>query len=1101
MMDKPIVQPYVKIEPRIYAYTTPGVTYHDGWIKIGETRTQTVAERIYQQTHTAGIKAQHEWDELAFYDDGRDFHDHDFHAFLTKYHNVVREPDTEWFQTTPVVSHDLFNKFKAHDYDGVQIGEETSDYTLRVEQADAVDKALTYFRSGDEPTEYLWNAKPRFGKTLAAYDFIRKVDAQNVLIVTNRPSIANSWFDDFQKFIAWQTKYRFVSDSDSLKDRKTLSREDFKNELMNDEDLRQIFFVSLQDLKGSVYFGGQRKKYKWIRDLEWDALIVDEAHEGVDTSKTDTAFDQIKRKFTLHLSGTPFKALAMSKFEEKQIYNWTYADEQEAKANWNKEERNPYEDLPKLNMYSYQLSPMIEQQVRRGLELDDGENVDYAFDLNEFFKTKNDGKFEHEADVKKFLDALTHNEKYPFSTPELREELKHTFWLLERVDSCKALARMLKQHDVFKDYEIVLAAGDGKLETEDNEKSQKSYDKVIKAIAEHDKTITLSVGQLTTGVTVKPWTGVLMLSNMKSPAEYMQAAFRAQNPYTWTKDGQMYMKTNAYVFDFAPERTLIVYDQFANDLSKKSGGDKTREDNIKRLLNFFPVIGEDKEGTMAELDVNDILTIPRYIKAKEVVQRGFMSNLLFQNISNVFGAPGVVREILNKVEPAKEQGKKPKTTMADAETVPVDENGDVKVDQNLIEQKTEQLFGPKIYETVEMPKVDDYVVPNDKTSENEYVQKAVESIINVVKPQVNENVKQEYGLTEKNADKVVTNIQKEVTKEIERKAIDYRIGVNEAKAEYEDEIRNTTSLAVITEAKERYDAKVEEEKQKLQAAVDTTKQEILQQMPKQIVEQFEKQKEEVKKRDVETDVRDHLRGFTRTIPSFLMAYGDKDLTLANFDSYVDAQVFKEVTSITMDEFKFLRDGGDYQDEETGETKHFEGHLFDKDVFNESVQQFLELKIKLADYFDESHAEDIFDYIPPQKTNQIYTPKRVVKQMVDALEQEDPHVFEDPNKTFADLYMKSGLYITELVKRLYNNEKMRTAIPDDHARLKHILENQVFGFAPTEIIYRIALSFIFGFDESAADISQRNFIQEDTLPYAKAGTMQELLNEKFGDRVK
>lgn len=1101
MMDKPIVQPYVKIEPRIYAYTTPGVTYHDGWIKIGETRTQTVAERIYQQIHTAGIKAQHEWDELAFYDDGRDFHDHDFHAFLTKYHNVVREPDTEWFQTTPVVSHDLFNKFKAHDYDGVQIGEETSDYTLRDEQADAVDKAFAYFCSGDEPTEYLWNAKPRFGKTLAAYDFIRKVDAQNVLIVTNRPSIANSWFDDFQKFIAWQTKYRFVSDSDSLKDRKTLSREDFKNELMNDEDLRQIFFVSLQDLKGSVYFGGQHKKYKWIRDLDWDALIVDEAHEGVDTSKTDTAFDQIKRKFTLHLSGTPFKALAMNKFEEKQIYNWTYADEQEAKANWNKEERNPYEDLPRLNMYSYQLSPMIEQQVRRGLELDDGENVDYAFDLNEFFKTKNDGKFEHEADVKKFLDALTHNEKYPFSTPELREELKHTFWLLERVDSCKALARMLKQHDVFKDYEIVLAAGDGKLETEDNEKSQKSYDKVIKAIAEHDKTITLSVGQLTTGVTVKPWTGVLMLSNMKSPAEYMQAAFRAQNPYTWIKDGQMYMKTNAYVFDFAPERTLIVYDQFANDLSKKSGGDKTREDNIKRLLNFFPVIGEDKEGTMAELDVNDILTIPRYIKAKEVVQRGFMSNLLFQNISNVFGAPGVVREILNKVEPAKEQGKKPKTTMADAETVPVDENGDVKVDQNLIEQKTEQLFGPKIYETVEMPKVEDIVETREVPFENAYVQKTVESIINVVQPKVSENVKQEYGLTEKNADKVVANIQKDVTKEIERKAIDYRIGVNEAKAEYEDEIRNTTSLAVITEAKERYDAKVEEEKQKLQAAVDTTKQEILQQMPKQIVEQFEKQKEEVKKRDVETDVRDHLRGFTRTIPSFLMAYGDKDLTLANFDSYVDAQVFKEVTSITMDEFKFLRDGGDYQDEETGETKHFEGHLFDKDVFNESVQQFLELKIKLADYFDESHAEDIFDYIPPQKTNQIYTPKRVVKQMVDALEQEDPHVFEDPNKTFADLYMKSGLYITELVKRLYNNEKMRTAIPDDHARLKHILENQVFGFAPTEIIYRIALSFIFGFDESAADISQRNFIQEDTLPYAKAGTMQELLNEKFGDRVK
>lgn len=1099
-MDKPNVQPYVKIEPRIYAYTTPGVTYHDGWIKIGETRTQTVEQRIYQQTHTAGIKAQREWDELAFYNDGKDFHDHDFHNFLTKHHSIVREDDTEWFQTSPAISHDLFNKFVNHDYDGVQIAEEISDYKLRDEQADAVDKALAYYNSGDEPTEYLWNAKPRFGKTLAAYDFIRKVNARNVLIVTNRPSIANSWFDDFQKFIAWQTDFRFVSDSDSLKDKNPLSREEFKDELLNNENLRQVFFVSLQDLKGSVYFGGSHDKYKWIKDLEWDALIVDEAHEGVDTSRTDKAFDRITRKFTLHLSGTPFKALAMNKFEEKQIFSWTYADEQEAKANWNKEERNPYEDLPKLNMYSYQLSNMVKDTLRRGLELDDGDRVDFAFDLNEFFKTKNDGKFEHEADVKKFLDALTHNEKYPFSTPELREELKHTFWLLERVDSCKALAKMLKQHDVFKDYEIVLAAGDGKLDAEDNVENKKSYDKVIKAIAEHDKTITLSVGQLTTGVTVKPWTGVLMLSNMKSPAEYMQAAFRAQNPYTWIKDGQMYMKSNAYVFDFSPERTLIVYDQFANDLAKKTSGGTTRDDNIRRLLNFFPVIGEDTEGKMKELDVNDILTIPRYIKAKEVVQRGFMSNFLFQNISNVFGAPSVVTEILNKVEPAKEQGKKVKTTMNEAEQVPVDTDGNVKVDENLVNEKTEQLFGPKIYETVETPPVDNVQVTAEMPLEDAYVKEVTESIMTVVQPKVSEEVKNEYGLTQKNVEKVVAVIKKDVEKKIEDVAVDYRNAVNIAKVEYENAIRDTQSLTEITEAKEEYEVKVEQEKQKLEDDMKAVSQEILQQVPHQIVEQFEKQKEEVKKRDVETDIRDHLRGFTRTIPSFLMAYGDENLTLANFDTYVDAQVFQDVTSITLDNFMFLRDGGDYQDEETGEQKHFEGHLFDETVFNESVKQFLDLKVKLADYFDESQTEDIFDYIPPQKTNQIYTPKRVVKQMVDALEQEAPHVFDDPNRTFADLYMKSGLYITELVKRLYNNEKIKKAIPDDHARLKHILENQVFGFAPTEIIYRIALSFIFGFDESAADISKRNFIQEDTLPYAKTGTMQELLNEKFGDRI-
>jgi hypothetical protein len=201
-----------------------------------------------------------------------------------------------------------------------------------------------------------------------------------------------------------------------------------------------------------------------------------------------------------------------------------------------------------------------------------------------------------------------------------------------------------------------------------------------------------------------------------------------------------------------------------------------------------------------------------------------------------------------------------------------------------------------------------------------------------------------------------------------------------------------------------------------------------------------------------------------------------------------------VTSITLEEFRFLRDGGDYT--EDGEQKHFDGDLFDEVVFDDSIDFFRKKREALADYFDESQEEDIFDYIPPQKTNQIFTPKWVVKKMVDLLEEENPHIFEDPNKTFADLYMKSGLYITEIVRRLYNNAEMCRQIPDGRERILHILSHQVYGFAPTEIIYRIATRYILGFDLTLQP-EQSNFRQVDTIPYAKAGKMEELIEKEFG----
>lgn len=229
-----------------------------------------------------------------------------------------------------------------------------------------------------------------------------------------------------------------------------------------------------------------------------------------------------------------------------------------------------------------------------------------------------------------------------------------------------------------------------------------------------------------------------------------------------------------------------------------------------------------------------------------------------------------------------------------------------------------------------------------------------------------------------------------------------------------------------------------------------------------------------------------------------MAYGNDSVTLATFDQVIPAKVFQEVTSITLAQFVFLRDGGDYTDEATGEAKHFGGHLFDPVVFDDSVKEFLRLRVKLADYFEESSTEDIFDYIPPQKTNQIFTPKWVVKKMVDMLEEENPGCFSLPDKTFADLYMKSGLYIAEIVKRLYQSEGLRRAFPDRNERLRHIFARQVYGLAPTEIIYKIATNFILGFDQDVT-ITDHHFRRLDALEYAKAGTLEAELDKVFGGR--
>lgn len=652
--------------------------------------------------------------------------------------------------------------------------------------------------------------------------------------------------------------------------------------------------------------------------LQWDLLVIDEAHEGVDTFKTHCAFSKIERRFTLHLSGTPFKALANEKFPAEAIFNWTYADECKAKDDWDEERGlNHYEEMPKLNMFTYRMGDIVMAKVRDGVEID-GDTEAYAFDLNEFFRVDR-GKFVHDEAIDKWLDALSRQPRYPFSTPELRHELRHTFWLLNRVDAAKKLAEKLRdiqRHPEFADFEIVVAAGDGKTDNDEVIEDEGALRRVRKAIADHPQgTITLSVGQLTTGVSVREWTGVLILSNMKSPAQYMQAAFRAQTPYLYKgSDGQFHRKENAYIFDFDPARTLTNYEEMANGLSADTasgGGDAdTRKQHVRELLNFFPVIGEDEDGEMMELDAEQVMLIPRKIRSQEVVRSGFMSNFLFANISSIYGCSAGIINIINQFDAVSA----PKNGMVDAESVEelsgvVDEDGNTRPNQAMVKEVQAALFGPKIY--------------GDKEAEL--------------------------------GDLIAQSIEK------------------------------------YSEKKEKQGKSAEE----------------------QLID------------------------------------------------------------------------------------HVSSQFFDEVVFNDSVKEFMKLRRRLANYFEATSDEDIFNYIPPQKTNQIFTPKKVVRKMVDLLEEENPGCFDDPDKTFADLYMKSGQYITEIVKRLYNSEGMRRAFPNDEERLRHIFKHQVYGLAPTECIYRIALRYILGFDDTIHIAENEHHLRfADSLPAAKAGEMEAFLDSVF-----
>lgn len=1094
-MKTPDLQSYAVVEPHIYAYQTPGVLKHEGWTKIGEARRQTVKARIKQQIKTPGLDWVLNWERSAWFEDGWPLRDHVLHQYLTN-QGVERERDAEtgrpleWFKVEPEVALDHFERLarRGHGKD-----EEHLEYRLRMEQEAAVRQTRAYFEAGGK--KFLWNAKPRFGKTLTAYDLVRQMVFRNVLILTNRPSdVKNSWVTDFDKFIAWQTDLLFVSDNADVQKQfqgQVYSREEYLKRLdVQEEPYGMVAFESLQGLKGSRYFGGNYEKLKWMAELEWDLLIIDEAHEGAETEKADFAIERLKHRYRLHLSGTPFKQLARGDFRPEQTFTWSYVDEQEAKAAWTGEENNPYEHLPSLKMFTYRLSEMTEAEVRRGYN----EDIPYAFDLMEFFKTRANGTFVYEEKVRNFLRALTTQEKYPFSTPELREELRHTIWVLNRVASVKALEKLLKEEgSPFADYEVVIAAGDGRsgdeADEDDRPISLNALGRVRNAIASGKPTITLSVGQLTVGVTVPEWTGILMLNECKSPAAYFQATFRVQNPREFERDHRLYIKREAYVFDFNPTRTLILFEQLANETvpvleTEGESPVERREKKIRKLLNFYPVIGEDEGGQMVPLDVAKVLSIPRKLKCQEVVRHGFMSNLLLCNINRIFSNLKIYEGIINAMTGAKDFAGK-KKPMEDLELTEhtLDDEGNVVVPEEKVLGTAKDLFGEKIY-GVEIALPETRVGEEDMTTA-----KFMEAMIAQVKTEIVDKATQDLKPAARNA------IERTVKREME--GIETAIAHECKLAVAEATLKHATALEATSDEAEREDLERRHQEEVAAIKADygekmvTATQQYVQTLPVEVTRQALTAQEEAVKKADEDAMHERLRGFARAIPSFIMAYGDKQLRLANFDQYVEEDVFQDVTGITLEAFRFLRDGGDYAG------CHAEGGIFNEQIFDESIQEFLRKKEALADYFDKAHDEDIFDYIPPQRTNQIFTPRDVVQQMLETLESENPGCFDDPNKTFADLYVKSGLYLAEIAKRLYHSPAIQKAFPDDQARLEHIFTKQLYAMAPTKIIYRIAVAYLLDFNPALREKAKAHIVCADAAAAAQSGTLDKLVEESFG----
>ena len=611
---------------------------HKDCLKIGETTcnvekhielspnckplNDAAKKRINQYTQTAGIRYELLYTELALYDNGglHSFNDKDVHAVLERSGVKKKVFDkankaNEWF----IANLDVVKRAIAAVKEGKEslmpgeVEHGRNPIIFRPEQREAINKTKRQFKKGNQ---MLWNAKMRFGKTLSALQVVKEMNFRRTLILTHRPVVDSGWFEDFGKIFYDRDNFAYGSknngDSHESLERRTRT-----------DGLHYVYFASMQDLRGSEMVGGNFDKNDEVFATPWDLIIVDEAHEGTQTELGKAVMAKLVKKDTkvLRLSGTPFNLL--DDFKEDEIYTWDYVMEQRAKQEWDKVhfgDPNPYAALPVMNIYTYDLGRLLREFTDR----------DAAFNFREFFRVNEDGGFVHERDVSAFLNLLTKEDKdscYPFANEEYRSIFRHTLWMLPGVKEARALSALLQQHPVFQHFTIVNVAGDG----DEEEESRDALEAVNNAIGKDPdatRSITLSCGRLTTGVSVPAWTAVFMLSGSYNTAAsgYMQTIFRVQTPATI--NGRM--KEQCYVFDFAPDRTLRVLAETAKISAKAGKTSQTDRKIMADFLNFCPVISI--EGSrMNKLDVPRMLEQLKKIYVERVVRNGFEDNSLYND--------------------------------------------------------------------------------------------------------------------------------------------------------------------------------------------------------------------------------------------------------------------------------------------------------------------------------------------------------------------------------------------------------------------------------------------------------------------------------------
>ena len=602
-------------------------TFEDGNITLppnSSALNKAARARIDQYTKTAGISYELLHTEIAiFVHNGKlgAINDKEVHDVLLR--SGVKRKEfqhvsgaNEWFCCDLETAKKAITAVKEgrKALQGHEISTGQSPIVFRPEQREAIDKTLKQFKKGNQ---MLWNAKMRFGKTLSALKVVKeRGDFRRVLILTHRPVVDAGWFEDFQKIFYDSDEYAYGSktNGDTFVNLERRARRD---------ECRYIYFASMQDLRGSELVGGNFDKNNDIFSTPWDLIIVDEAHEGTQTELGKAVMAELTKEKTkvLRLSGTPFNLL--DDFKEEEIYTWDYVMEQRAKAQWDIDhpgDHNPYEGLPRLNIYTYDLGRLMNEYA----------DEDIAFNFREFFRTNDNGEFVHKAHVENFLNLLTKNDEksmYPFANKRYRDIFRHTLWMVPGVKSAKALSAMLRNHPVFGMFEIVNVAGEGD-EEEANDEALRKVEKAIGKDPDQTRTITLSCGRLTTGVSVKPWTGVFMLSGSFNTAAsaYMQTIFRVQTPATI--NGRV--KEDCYVFDFAPDRTLKVLAETAKISTKAGKQSDSDRQQLGEFLNFCPIISI--EGSqMKQLNTEHMLQQLKRVYVERVVQHGFEDGYLYND--------------------------------------------------------------------------------------------------------------------------------------------------------------------------------------------------------------------------------------------------------------------------------------------------------------------------------------------------------------------------------------------------------------------------------------------------------------------------------------